>query len=95
MVLITGAVRIRWTEEREVRMTRYRDQVALVAVVLAPFAVCAALVPLRTTSFAGTNSALVLVVVAVAIAINGRRLAGALSAMSAATRFDFLLAQPV
>jgi Domain of unknown function (DUF4118) len=75
-------------------MTRYRDQVALVAAVLAPFAVCAALVPLRTTSFAGTNSALVLVVVIVAIAINGHRLAGALAALSAAVWFDFFLTQP-
>lgn len=41
-----------------------------------------------------TNAALVLVLVVVAIAATGRRLAGALAALSATVWFDFFLTQP-
>ena len=75
-------------------MSRYRDLVALVAAVLGPLVVSLALVPLRTTSLSGTNAALVLVVVVVAVSINGHRLAGALAALSSAVWFDFFLTQP-
>jgi hypothetical protein len=75
-------------------MLRYRDRLALIAAVLAPFVVAVALVPLRTTSLGGINSALVLVVVVVAVATNGHRLAGAVAALSAAVWFDFFLVAP-
>jgi hypothetical protein len=75
-------------------MPQYRDQVALIAALLAPLAVSAVLVPLRTTSLSGTNAALVLVLVIVAVSTNGHRLAGALAAVSAAVWFDFFLTQP-
>jgi K+-sensing histidine kinase KdpD len=76
-------------------MPRYlsRDRIALVAAVLAPLAVAAVLVPLRGR-LSGANAALVLVVVVVAVASNGHRVAGALSAVSAAAWFDFFLTQP-
>ena len=75
-------------------MHRYRDQIALVAALLAPLAITAALVPLRTTSLSGANAALVLVVVIVAVSTNGHRLAGALAALSSAVWFDFFLTEP-
>jgi K+-sensing histidine kinase KdpD len=75
-------------------MPRFRDQVALVASLLAPLAVAAALVPLRNTSFSGADAALVLVVVVVAVSANGHRVAGALAALSSAVWFDFFLTQP-
>jgi K+-sensing histidine kinase KdpD len=76
-------------------MPRYlgRDRVALAAAVVAPLAVAAALVPSRTR-FSAPNAALVLVVVVVAVAANGHRLAGAVAALSAAVWFDFFLTQP-
>ena len=76
-------------------MLRYigRDQVALMAAVVAPLAVSAALVPFRGW-LSSANSALVLVVVVVAVAANGNRVAGALGALSAAGWFDFFLTQP-
>ncbi|MEV7871871.1 DUF4118 domain-containing protein [Streptomyces sp. NPDC088124] len=70
-----------------------RDRVALVAAPLAPLAAAGALVPLRT-GVAGTNLALILVVVVVAVAALGNRVAGAVAALSAAVWFDFFLVQP-
>jgi hypothetical protein len=70
-----------------------RDRIALVAAVVAPFAVAAALTSLRT-AISSANMALVLVVVVVAVAANGNRTAGALAALSAAAWFDFFLTQP-
>jgi Domain of unknown function (DUF4118) len=70
-----------------------RDRLALAAAVLAPLAVAAVLVPLRT-HVSSTNTALVLVVVVVAVAAAGNRLAGAVAALSAALWFDFLLTRP-
>jgi K+-sensing histidine kinase KdpD len=71
----------------------HRDEIALAAALLAPLAVAAALVPFRT-SFANTASALVLVAVVVAVAANGRRMAGFIAAVSASLWFDFFLTQP-
>ncbi|MEV0494060.1 DUF4118 domain-containing protein [Streptomyces atratus] len=70
-----------------------RDRVALVAAVALPPVVCAVLVPFRT-SMSNTNAALVLVVAVVGVAALGHRLAGALTAMSAAVWFDFFLTRP-
>lgn len=76
-----------------VSLWSYRDHVALLAAVLAPLATAAVLVPFRT-SVANTDAALVLVVVIVAVAANGHRLAGLLAAASAAVWFDFFLTRP-
>jgi hypothetical protein len=70
-----------------------RDRLALVAALLAPLCVSAVLVPFRS-SFPNTDAALVLVVVIVAVAANGHRLAGLLAAVSAAVWFDFFLTRP-
>lgn len=74
-------------------LRQYRDAVALGAGVVLPVAVAAAIVPFRQT-FAQTAAALVLVVVVVAIAANGSRLAGYVSAISASLWFDFFLTKP-
>jgi len=70
-----------------------RDRVALLLAVLAPLAVSAALVPFRDR-FANTQVALVLVVVVVAVAANGYRVAGIFAALSAGVWFDFFFTQP-
>jgi hypothetical protein len=64
-----------------------------VAVLVALLAVSAVLVPFRD-SFANTDAALLLVLVVVAVAANGYRLAGILAAVSAGVWFDFFLTQP-
>jgi hypothetical protein len=76
-------------------MPRYlgRDRGALIAGVLAPLAVSGVLVPFRDR-LSSANAALVLVVVVVAVASLGNRVAGALAAVSAAVWFDFFLTQP-
>ena len=71
-----------------------RDRVAVLAALIAPLAISAALVPFRD-SFANTDAALVLVLVVVAIAVNGHRLAGILAALSAAFWFDFFSDRPL
>jgi len=78
-------------------MVRFRSwpgrRGSLVLAVVAPVALCAALVPVRG-SVANTNAALLLVLVVVAVAIAGHRVAGLLSAVSAALSFDFFLTRP-
>src|SRR5579859_6799916 len=76
-------------------MTRYltRDQAAFAAAIAAPLAAAAILLPWRG-SWPNTNVALLLVVVVVAVACLGNRLAGALAAISAAVWFDFFFTQP-
>jgi hypothetical protein len=76
-------------------MTGYplRDRLALVAGLVGPFLVALALVPFRT-DLSRTNAALILVVVVVAVAAIGNRLAGALAALSAAAWFDFFHTRP-
>ncbi|HEY5096635.1 MAG TPA: DUF4118 domain-containing protein [Acidimicrobiales bacterium] len=63
------------------------------AAILAPIAVAVALIPWRT-SLDTADNALVLVVVIVAIASTGRRVAALLSALVAALSFDFFLTRP-
>jgi K+-sensing histidine kinase KdpD len=59
----------------------------------APLALTAILVPFRT-SFPNTDAALALILVIVAVAAFGSRLAGILAAVSAAVWFDFFLTRP-
>jgi K+-sensing histidine kinase KdpD len=77
-------------------MSRYltRDRLALLAALAAPLALAAILVPFRA-SFPNTDAALaLLLLVVVAVAANGYRLAGYLAAVSVAVWFDFFLTQP-
>lgn len=70
----------------------YRTPV-LTASLLAPPAVCALLTPFRE-HFDNANAALLLVVVIVAVAVFGIRLAGVVAAVSSAVWFDFFLTMP-
>ncbi|MFE2871244.1 DUF4118 domain-containing protein [Embleya sp. NPDC059259] len=70
-----------------------RDRVALVAAVLVPVAVAGVPASFRK-HFASANVALCMVVVVVAVAANGHRLAGALAALSATVWFDFFFTRP-
>jgi len=76
-------------------MIRYltRDRAAIVAAVIAPLAAAAILLPFRA-SWPNTNVALLLVVVVVAIAAIGNRVAGAIAAIGAAVWFDFFFTLP-
>ena len=76
-------------------MSRYlnRDRLAVVAAIAVPLALAVILVPFRS-GFPNTDAALALIVVVVAVATNGDRLAGVLAAGSAAVWFDFFLTQP-
>ena len=67
---------------------RQRDRLVVVAAIFAPFLVAAALAPFRT-SVPNTDAALLMVVVVVAVAATGLRLAGYVAAVSAAVWFDF------
>jgi K+-sensing histidine kinase KdpD len=70
-----------------------RDRVAVLAALAAPLALAGILVPFRT-SFPNTDAALALILVVVAVAANGNRLAGVLAAVSAAVWYDFFLTRP-
>jgi len=70
-----------------------RQYLAPAAGVLAPLALTLILVPFRA-SFPNTDAALALILVVVAVAAFGSRLAGILAALSAAVWFDFFLTQP-
>jgi K+-sensing histidine kinase KdpD len=70
-----------------------RDRLAVIAALAAPLALTAILVPFRA-SFPNTDAALALLLVVVAVAANGYRLAGYLAALSAAVWFDFFLTRP-
>jgi K+-sensing histidine kinase KdpD len=70
-----------------------RDRVAVLGALVAPLALAAILVPFRG-SFPNTDAALALILVVVAVAANGYRLAGILAAVSAAAWFDFFLTRP-
>lgn len=76
-------------------MMRYltRDRMAILAALTAPLAAAAVLLPFRG-SWPNTNVALLLVVVIVAVAAMGSRIAGALAAVSAAVWFDFFFTLP-
>jgi K+-sensing histidine kinase KdpD len=70
-----------------------RDRLAVLAGLVAPVALAAILVPFRA-SFPNTDAALALLLVVVAVAVNGYRLAGYLAAVSVTVWFDFFLTQP-
>jgi len=76
-------------------MTRYltRDRAAIAAALIAPLAAAAILLPFRA-SWPNTNVALLLVVVVVAVAAMGNRIAGAVAAIGAAVWFDFFFTLP-
>jgi len=76
-------------------MTRYltRDRAALAAAVIAPLAAAAILLPFRA-SWSNTNVALLMVVVVVAVAAIGNRVAGAIAAVGAAVWFNFFFTLP-
>ena len=65
----------------------------MLAAVAVPLALAAILIPFRV-SFPNTDAALALLLVVVAVASNGYRLAGILAAISAAVWFDFFLTRP-
>ncbi|WP_327048365.1 DUF4118 domain-containing protein [Microbispora sp. NBC_01189] len=70
-----------------------KDALMLVVALLAPPVLSVILVSFRG-AFRPVDVALVLVVIVVAVAVYGRRLAGALAALSAAAWFDFFFTQP-
>ena len=70
-----------------------RDRLAVLAGLLAPLALAGALVPFRD-SIPNTDAALAMILVVVAVAANGNRLAGYLAAVSTAVWFDFFLTRP-
>jgi Domain of unknown function (DUF4118) len=76
-------------------MTRYltRDRAAIAAALIAPVAAASILLPFRA-SWPNTNVALLLVVVVVAVAAIGNRVAGAIAAIGAAVWFDFFFTLP-
>jgi hypothetical protein len=69
------------------------ERAAALAGLAAPLALSAVLIPFRD-SFPNTDAALALVLVVVAVAAAGWRLAGILAAVSAAAWFDFFLTVP-
>jgi len=73
--------------------TSWRDRLAVVAALVLPLALTAALVPFRA-HFPNTDAALTLILVVVAVAATGYPLAGVLAAISAAVWFDFFLTRP-
>jgi K+-sensing histidine kinase KdpD len=76
-------------------VTRYltRDRAAIACALAAPLAAALVLLPFRA-SWPNTNVALLLVVVVVAVAALGNRVAGALAAVGAAVWFDFFFTVP-
>ena len=70
-----------------------RDRVAVVVALAAPLVLAAILVPFRS-SIPNTDAALAMILVVVAVAANGYRLAGILAAVSVAVWFDFFLTRP-
>jgi K+-sensing histidine kinase KdpD len=69
------------------------DRLAVAAGFLAPLALAAVLVPFRS-SFPNTDAALAMIVIVVAVAAAGNRLAGLVASVSAAAWFDFFLTRP-
>ena len=82
-----------YTENMIAFLRRRRGGIALGAALVLPPAVCALLIPSRT-SLPNTDAALVLVTLVAAIAVLGGRAAGWLSAAGAALWFDFFLTVP-
>lgn len=76
-------------------MARYltRDRAAIAAALIAPLAAAAILLPFRS-AWSNTNAALLMVVVIVAVAVIGNRIAGAIAAIGAAVWFEFFFTLP-
>ncbi|MFB6943891.1 MULTISPECIES: DUF4118 domain-containing protein [unclassified Streptomyces] len=70
-----------------------RDRIALAAALVGPLLAALVLTPFRTSQ-SGTDLALILVVVVVAVSAIGNRWAGAVAALSSAAWFDFFLTPP-
>jgi K+-sensing histidine kinase KdpD len=70
-----------------------RDRLAVAVGLVAPLALAAILVPFRA-SLANTEAALAMILIIVAVAAAGNRLAGYVAAVSAAAWFDFFLTRP-
>jgi hypothetical protein len=70
-----------------------RDLAAIGTALAAPVAMVAILLPFRS-DWPNTNVAMILVVVVVAVAVLGNRLAGAMAAVGAAVWFDFFFTVP-
>ncbi len=70
-----------------------RDHLAIAAGLAGPLALAAILVPFRT-NFANTDAALAMILLVVAVAAAGNRMAGYVAAVSAAAWFDFFLTRP-
>lgn len=70
-----------------------RDHLAIAAGLALPLALAAILVPFRT-NFANTDAALAMILLVVAVAAAGNRLAGYAAAVSSAAWFDFFLTRP-
>jgi len=68
-------------------------RLAIVAGLAGPLALAAILVPFRA-NFANTDAALAMILVVVAVAAIGNRIAGYVAAVSAAAWFDFFLTRP-
>src|ERR1700681_1329512 len=69
------------------------DRISLIAALVLPVAVAAALVPVRGPTL-NTNIALIMVVVVVLIAVPGNRLAAAIGGIGAGVWFDFFQVRP-
>ena len=69
------------------------ENAAICAGVALPLALAAILVPFRT-SFANTDAALAMILLVVAVAAVGNRIAGYVAAVSATASFDFFLTRP-
>lgn len=84
------------TDEPEMlvsRMLSTPNRLAVLGALAGPLVISLALVPFRD-NFANTNAALILVLVIVAVASTGNRVAGVLAALSAALWFDVFLTRP-
>jgi K+-sensing histidine kinase KdpD len=90
-----GTATVWLTMEKPVtsRTSRHTEGLLRLAALAVSAAVAAILVPFRV-SFPSVDAALVMVVVIVAVAAWGDRLAGALAAISAGVWFDFFLTRP-
>lgn len=75
------------------RILRYRNRLSIAAALIVPLVLAVILVPFRG-SFAVTAAALVMVVVILAVAVTGNRIAGVAASASAAAWFDFFLVRP-
>jgi K+-sensing histidine kinase KdpD len=75
------------------RVLSHPNRLAVLGALAGPLAISLALVPFRD-NFANTNAALILVLVIVAVASTGNRVAGVLAALSAALWFDVFLTRP-